>query len=198
MIEETVKFYIPESEEKETRMNTEKENKRGSGSGACIKMLNNMIRESNDYHLYLVSAKGRVDPLTHNLNPNFGTKLFALEYGTRLEIVLQDTSFLNLENHPIHIHGHNFFIVGTGFGNYDVEKDTARYNLVDPPERNTVGVPMGGWAAIRINADNPGVWFMHCHLEEHTSWGLASGFIVKSGTKPTQRLLPPPEDLPAC
>lgn len=139
-----------------------------------------------------------VDPLTHNLNPKFGTKLFAVEYGTRLEIVLQDTSFLNLENHPIHIHGHNFFIVGTGFGNYDVEKDTARYNLVDPPERNTIGVPMGGWAAIRMNADNPGVWFMHCHLEEHTTWGLASAFIVKSGTKPTQRLVPPPKDLPAC
>ncbi|XP_035832490.1 laccase-1 isoform X1 [Helianthus annuus] len=139
-----------------------------------------------------------VDPLTHNLNPNFGTKLFAVEYGTRLEIVLQDTSFLNLENHPIHIHGHNFFVVGRGFGNFNAEKDTTQYNLVDPPERNTVGVPMGGWAAIRINADNPGVWFMHCHLEEHTSWGLASGFIVKDGVKPSQRLLPPPDDLPPC
>ncbi|KAK1410787.1 hypothetical protein QVD17_37326 [Tagetes erecta] len=139
-----------------------------------------------------------VDPLTHNLNPNFGTKLFAVEYGTRLEIVLQGTSFLNVENHPIHIHGHNFFIVGTGFGNFNAKKDIGRYNLVDPPERNTVGVPMGGWAAIRINANNPGVWFMHCHLEEHTSWGLASGFIVKSGAKPSQRLLPPPDDLPQC
>ncbi|KAL8200701.1 hypothetical protein R6Q57_012040 [Mikania cordata] len=139
-----------------------------------------------------------VDPLKPNLNPNFGTKMFAVEYGTRLEIVLQDTSFLNIENHPIHIHGHNFFIVGTGFGNYNAEKDAAGYNLVDPPERNTVGVPVGGWAAVRINADNPGVWFMHCHLEEHTSWGLALGFIVKSGTKPSQRLVPPPDDLPPC
>lgn len=139
-----------------------------------------------------------VEPLTHNVNPNFGTKLFAVEYGTRLEIVLQDTGFLNLENHPIHIHGHNFFVVGTGFGNYNVDKDTSGYNLVDPPERNTVGVPMGGWAAVRINAYNPGVWFMHCHLEEHTSWGLASGFIVNNGAKPYQRLLPPPDDLPTC
>ncbi|XP_071703219.1 laccase-1 [Rutidosis leptorrhynchoides] len=138
------------------------------------------------------------DPLTQNLNPEFGTKLFAVEYGTKLEIVLQDTNFLNAENHPIHIHGHNFFVVGMGLGNFDVKKDPARYNLVDPPERNTVGVPMGGWAAIRINADNPGVWFMHCHLEEHTSWGLASGFIVKSGSLPSQRLPPPPDDLPAC
>ncbi|KAA8542807.1 hypothetical protein F0562_023959 [Nyssa sinensis] len=139
-----------------------------------------------------------VNPLTQNMNTEFGTKLLEVPYGTKLEIVLQDTSFLNVENHPIHVHGHNFFIVGRGFGNFDAAKDPKHYNLLDPPERNTVAVPTGGWAAIRINADNPGVWFIHCHLEEHTSWGLAMGFIVKSGRDPSQCLLPPPEDLPPC
>ncbi|XP_059639545.1 laccase-1 [Cornus florida] len=139
-----------------------------------------------------------VDPLTKNMNAEFGTKLLVVPYGTKLEIVLQDTSFLNPENHPIHVHGHNFFIVGRGFGNFDAAKDPTRYNLVDPPERNTVAVPTGGWAAIRLNADNPGVWFIHCHLEQHTSWGLAMGLIVKSGPEPSQCLLPPPEDLPSC
>ncbi|KAJ6381350.1 hypothetical protein OIU77_030096 [Salix suchowensis] len=51
----------------------------------------------------------------------------------------------------------------------------AKFNLVDPAERNTVGVPSGGWVAIRFLADNPGVWFMHCHLEVHTSWGSEDG-----------------------
>ncbi|CAK9139819.1 unnamed protein product [Ilex paraguariensis] len=138
------------------------------------------------------------DPLAGNLNPEFGTKLLAVPYGTKLEIVLQDTSLLNVENHPIHVHGHNFFIVGRGFGNFDATKDPAHYNLHDPPERNTVAVPVGGWAAIRLNADNPGVWFIHCHLEEHTTWGLATGFIVDSGPEPSQCLLPPPDDLPSC
>ncbi|CAA3026883.1 laccase-1 [Olea europaea subsp. europaea] len=139
-----------------------------------------------------------VDPLSENMNTEFGTKLIEVPYGTRLEIVLQDTNFLNPENHPIHVHGHNFFVVGSGFGNFDSSKDPSYYNLVDPPERNTVAVPMGGWAAIRLNADNPGVWFIHCHLEEHTTWGLAMGFIVKNGPKPSQCVLPPPSDLPAC
>ncbi|CAI9787210.1 unnamed protein product [Fraxinus pennsylvanica] len=49
-----------------------------------------------------------------------------------------------------------------------------------------------------LNADNPGVWFIHCHLEEHTTWGLAMGFIVEKGPKPSQCVLPPPRDLPAC
>lgn len=139
-----------------------------------------------------------VDPLTENMNTEFGTKLLAVPYGTKLEIVLQDTGFLNLENHPIHLHGHNFFIVGRGFGNFDEKKDPAHYNIVDPPQRNTVAVPVGGWAAIRINADNPGVWFIHCHLEEHTTWGLAMGLIVRSGPEPSQCLLPPPSDFPTC
>lgn len=139
-----------------------------------------------------------VDPVSENMNTEFGTKLLRVPFGTKLEIVLQDTNFLNPENHPIHVHGHNFFIVGRGFGNFDAEKDVLGYNLVDPPERNTVAVPMGGWAAIRLVADNPGVWFVHCHLEEHTSWGLALGFVVKSGKEPSQCLLPPPTDLPLC
>ncbi|KAG5618912.1 hypothetical protein H5410_018736 [Solanum commersonii] len=139
-----------------------------------------------------------VDPLSENLNTEFSTRILVVPYGTRLEIVFQDTNFLNQENHPIHVHGHNFFIVGRGFGNYDVDRDTKNYNVVDPPERNTVGVPVGGWATIRVITDNPGVWFIHCHLEEHTSWGLAMGLIVQSGQHPSQCLLPPPHDFPAC
>ncbi|XP_075660624.1 laccase-1 [Castanea sativa] len=139
-----------------------------------------------------------VDPLTGNMNTEFGTKLLVVPYGTNMEIVLQGTSFLNTENHPIHVHGHNFFVVGSGFGNFDVAKDPAKYNLVDPPERNTVPVATGGWAAIRLKADNPGVWFIHCHLEEHTSWGLAMVLVVKNGIGQSQSLLPPPKDLPLC
>ncbi|XP_030529710.1 laccase-1 [Rhodamnia argentea] len=139
-----------------------------------------------------------VDPLAENMNTEFGSKLLVVPFGMNLEIVLQDTNFLNPENHPIHVHGHNFFIVGQGFGNYDANVDPAGYNLVDPPERNTVAVPIGGWAAIRFKTDNPGAWFVHCHLEVHTSWGLALTFIVPNGPGPSQRLLPPPDDLPSC
>ncbi|KAJ8616704.1 hypothetical protein MRB53_036076 [Persea americana] len=133
-----------------------------------------------------------------NMNTRFGSKVMVVPYGTRLEFVLQDTSFINVENHPIHIHGHNFFIVGSGTGNFDYKKDPQKFNLVDPPERNTVAVPSGGWAVIRLRADNPGVWFMHCHLEVHTSWGLAMAFVVENGPKPCQSILPPPKDLPPC
>ncbi|XP_008785574.2 laccase-17-like [Phoenix dactylifera] len=127
-----------------------------------------------------------------------GTKLMVLPYNTTVELVMQDTSILGAESHPLHLHGFNFFVVGQGFGNYNPAKDPARFNLVDPVERNTVGVPAGGWVAIRFRADNPGVWFMHCHLEVHTSWGLKMAWLVLDGSLPNQKLPPPPSDLPRC
>ncbi|CAN0926903.1 LAC11 [Linum grandiflorum] len=137
-------------------------------------------------------------PLTANLATSLGTRLSRIPFNTTVELVLQDTNLLTVESHPFHLHGYNFFVVGTGIGNYDPAKDPAKFNLVDPPERNTVGVPTGGWTAIRFRADNPGVWFMHCHLELHTMWGLKMAFVVEDGSSPGQKVLPPPNDLPSC
>ncbi|KAJ9703485.1 hypothetical protein PVL29_005014 [Vitis rotundifolia] len=166
-------------------------------------------------------------PLTANLGTSQGTRLSKLAFNSTVELVLQDTNLLTVESHPFHLHGYNFFVVGSGIGNFDPAKDPANYNLIDPPERNTVGVPTGGWTAIRFRADNPGntyiscmkfallhlhfspskccyanqyvgVWFMHCHLELHTGWGLKMAFVVEDGEGPDQSVLPPPKDLPPC
>lgn len=133
-----------------------------------------------------------------NLITSKGTRLSHLPFNSTVQLILQDTSVLTVENHPIHLHGFNFFIVGRGFGNYNPNTDPAGFNLLDPPERNTVGVPTGGWTAIRFRADNPGVWFMHCHLEVHTTWGLKMAFLVENGAGPDQSVLPPPSDFPKC
>ncbi|TYH14147.1 hypothetical protein ES288_A06G196200v1 [Gossypium darwinii] len=127
-----------------------------------------------------------------------GTKLYKLKYGSRVQIVLQDTSIVTPENHPIHLHGYDFYIIAQGFGNFDPKKDTSKFNLVDPPLRNTVGVPVNGWAVIRFVADNPGVWIMHCHLDVHINWGLAMAFLVENGVGELQTIQLPPPDLPIC
>ncbi|GJM92695.1 hypothetical protein PR202_ga09187 [Eleusine coracana subsp. coracana] len=126
------------------------------------------------------------------------TKLYPLRYGSVVRLVLQDTSIVTPENHPIHIHGYDFFILAQGFGNFDHEKDIKKFNLVDPPQRNTVAVPVNGWAVIQFVADNPGVWLMHCHLDVHITWGLAMAFLVEDGYGELQSLPPPPVDLPMC
>ncbi|KAK3016414.1 hypothetical protein RJ639_007061 [Escallonia herrerae] len=129
---------------------------------------------------------------------NSGTKVAVLPFNASVELVMQDTSIIGAESHPLHLHGFNFFVLGQGFGNYNSSTDPSKFNLVDPVERNTVGVPSGGWVAIRFLADNPGVWFMHCHLEVHTSWGLKMAWIVMDGKGRRQKLPRPPSDLPEC
>jgi hypothetical protein len=45
--------------------------------------------------------------------------------------------------------------------------------LQNPPRKDTVIVPSGGYVVVRIKADNPGLWIMHCHIELHSSDGMA-------------------------
>ncbi|KAI0501895.1 hypothetical protein KFK09_016840 [Dendrobium nobile] len=130
--------------------------------------------------------------------PEPATKLYKLRFGSVVQLVLQGTSIVAAENHPIHLHGYNFYILAEGFGDFDPARDTEKFNLIDPPLRNTVGVPMKGWAVIRFVADNPGVWLLHCHLDVHITWGLAMAFLVEDGLGVLEALEPPPLDLPLC
>ncbi|KAH7853967.1 hypothetical protein Vadar_008626 [Vaccinium darrowii] len=133
-----------------------------------------------------------------NLKTMNGTKVYRLAFNSTVQVVVQGTAFLAPESHPVHLHGFNFFAIGKGVGNFDPVNDPEKFNLVDPVERNTIGVPTGGWTAIRFKADNPGVWFLHCHLEVHTTWGLKMAFLVDNGKGPNESILPPPNDLPIC
>ena len=99
---------------------------------------------------------GNVDNITRYTNP--GTKVILAEYGEAIEIVFQGTNLPAAENHPMHLHGFSFYLVGMDEGNFDNATDPLRYNLVDPPEINTFGLPKSGWAAIRFFADNPGTF----------------------------------------
>lgn len=127
-----------------------------------------------------------------------GREVKVLEYNSTVEIVLQSTNLGAGTDHPMHIHGYSFYVVGWGLGNFDKNKDPLKYNIVDPPLQNTIAVPKNGWAAIRFKANNPGAWFMHCHLERHLTWGMDMAFIVKNGPTPDSHMLPPPADMPPC
>ncbi|GAB4813292.1 hypothetical protein N2152v2_000338 [Parachlorella kessleri] len=83
-------------------------------------------------------------------------------------------SFCALQ-HPFHLHGHHFWVIGAGIGNYDAS--TAVFNVADPPLRDTVTVAKGGWAAFRFLANNPGVWFLHCHIWWHQYMGQIVTFV---------------------
>ncbi|KAG2665426.1 hypothetical protein I3843_15G006800 [Carya illinoinensis] len=147
--------------------------------------------------LYVFNYTGDVGDNT--IYPSQGTNVTIIDYGAAVEIVFQGTNVGNAENHPMHLHGFSFYLVGTGYGNFNETTSPETYNLEDPPEVNTIGVPKNGWATIRFIANNPGVWFMHCHLERHASWGMATVIIVKNGPTNETSVLPIlPDNLPIC
>ncbi|KAG0530346.1 hypothetical protein BDA96_05G177900 [Sorghum bicolor] len=150
---------------------------------------------------YYDSISGVYEPNFSNRPPLLqltkqGTQVKVVEYGTVVEVVFQDD--LTGEGHPMHLHGYSFYVVGQGFGKFNKYMDPAKYNLVDPPYQNTVSVPPNGWVAIRFRATNPGVWFMHCHIDIHMVWGMNTVFIVENGKTSDAQMLPRPPNMPKC
>ncbi|KAI0133724.1 multicopper oxidase [Xylariales sp. AK1849] len=73
--------------------------------------------------------------------------------------------------HPIHLHGHDFFLLA--------HEPSATYTedvalqLTNPPRRDVAMLPANGYLVIGFITDNPGVWLMHCHIGWHASQGFA-------------------------
>ncbi|OAX81865.1 hypothetical protein ACJ72_03790 [Emergomyces africanus] len=78
--------------------------------------------------------------------------------------------------HPIHLHGHDFSILGTGRGDFPGPE---RLNFMNPPRRDVVMLPDHGWVAIAFPTDNPGAWLAHCHIAWHAHEGLAVQFLER-------------------
>jgi FtsP/CotA-like multicopper oxidase with cupredoxin domain len=94
-------------------------------------------------------------------------------------------------NHPMHLHGHKFWVLGQGHGPFPGYEslglkakgrgtldghDRALENLM----RRDVATAEGfGWLALRFVADNPGVWAFHCHMAWHSEAGLVMQFISR-------------------
>ncbi|KAJ7579850.1 laccase 3 [Mycena floridula] len=90
-------------------------------------------------------------------------QVFLLPQNKLIEISIPGTGA-----HPFHLHGHNFDVVLQGTGN-------TVPNYVNPPRRDVTPVN-GGNTTFRFFTDNPGAWFLHCHIDWHLEAGLAIVF----------------------
>ena len=129
-------------------------------------------------------------------------------------------------SHPVHLHGHYFYVIKTGYPKYNTTtgefeaandeiecvtsedqscarnfitikpynsmtniqtvqwKNNSRPSILEQLDndntsyarKDTVIVPFGGYVVIRFVVDNPGWWFMHCHIEIHTLEGMSVVF----------------------
>ncbi|KAJ7238982.1 laccase [Mycena rebaudengoi] len=80
--------------------------------------------------------------------------------------------------HPFHLHGHNFDVIKQP--NSDV------FNFVNPARRDVQPIN-GGNTTFRFFTDNPGAWFLHCHID----WHLEAGLAVVFGERPAENIAGP-------
>jgi L-ascorbate oxidase len=88
--------------------------------------------------------------------------------------------------HPIHLHGHDFSLLGTGLGTFTTDQ-TLSLNFNNPPRRDTAMLQASGYTVIGFETDNPGAWLMHCHIVWHVDGGLALQFIERQDKIPAVR-----------
>ena len=70
--------------------------------------------------------------------------------------------------HPFHMHGHSFEILSDGEG------PATAYRLED-----TIDVGIREVVRVRLIADNPGDWMVHCHLLPHAEQGMMTVLRVE-------------------
>ncbi|CEP64953.1 ferroxidase FET5 LALA0_S15e01112g [Lachancea lanzarotensis] len=107
---------------------------------------------------------------------------FVLEHGEVIEVVVNN---YDDGRHPFHLHGHNFQIVQKSDAFDEDDAEPVPYNEMAPlmpypdipMQRDTVVLEPNGHIVLRFVADNPGIWFFHCHVDWHLEQGLAAVFV---------------------
>ncbi|KAF9809804.1 hypothetical protein IEO21_07247 [Rhodonia placenta] len=103
----------------------------------------------------------------------YGPQSFVVDHLDVVDIVVKNA---DTGKHPFHLHGHTMQLVNFAA---DYTSDDPSLNppinesQANPMRRDTVLIPAGSAYTFRIVADNPGVWFFHCHIEWHLEVGLA-------------------------
>jgi FtsP/CotA-like multicopper oxidase with cupredoxin domain len=94
-------------------------------------------------------------------------------------------------NHPMHLHGHKFWVLGQGHGTFPGYETLGLKlegkgvlegyeSMLDNPIRRDVATVEGmGWLLLRFIANNPGVWAFHCHMAWHAEAGLTLQFVSR-------------------
>ncbi|KKY20770.1 putative multicopper oxidase [Phaeomoniella chlamydospora] len=82
------------------------------------------------------------------------------------------------QDHPMHLHGHDFWVLASGYGNFD-SSQTDSLTLVNAPRRDVAMMPASGYLVIAFITNNPGAWLMHCHIAWHTSEGFAMQILER-------------------
>jgi len=139
-------------------------------------------RTSNVFKWYMAATTFLVDwedPTLlqiYNDDTNFTTSSHVIEVDTADEWVYFIIETTNTVPHPIHLHGHDFYILAQNTGTYS---DDVTLTLTNPPRRDVAMLPGAGYLVIAFQTDNPGAWLLHCHIGWHTDEGFALQIVER-------------------
>ncbi|KAJ4397339.1 hypothetical protein N0V93_001564 [Gnomoniopsis smithogilvyi] len=139
----------------------------GTATSAILWAMNdNSFVSEWDYPSVLAIAEG-------NTSWSTAEHVWELPTADQWVSMIIETDFA--QAHPIHLHGHDFWVLGTGSGTYD----NSTLATTNAPRRDTVMLPGNGWTAIAFITDNPGAWLIHCHIAWHADEGFAMQLIER-------------------
>lgn len=92
-----------------------------------------------------------------------GENLFSLKFTS--SFLINRTDKRGRRQHPMHLHGHDFYVLGSGQGNFS---SPSQLNFVNPTRRDVAMLPANGWLVLAFETINPGAWLMHCHIVSPT------------------------------
>jgi FtsP/CotA-like multicopper oxidase with cupredoxin domain len=92
-----------------------------------------------------------------------------VDKGSRVEITFKNGSKMS---HPMHLHGHVFQVTALNG------------EAFQGAMRDTVLVPSNSSVTIQFDANNPGVWPLHCHVLYHQEGGMMTLMRYKNYIQP--------------
>ena len=129
-----------------------------NASGVTLFYMNGESFRGNYDHPVLLLAK--LGNVSYPYDPQWNVYNFGSNSSIRF--VIRNTTPLA---HPMHLHGHNFWVLAEGTGTWDGVVTNAQ----NPQRRDVQLLDKGApdaphYIVMEILADNPGVWPLHCHI----------------------------------
>ncbi|KAE8381899.1 multicopper oxidase-domain-containing protein [Aspergillus bertholletiae] len=144
-----------------------------NATGNVLFFVNNSSFRAN-YNTPLLLL-GRHGNFSYPYSPNFN--LYNTGANSSIRLVVYN---LFAMQHPMHLHGHNFWVLAEGRGRWD----GVVTNPTNPQRRDTQVLQPGtpedpAYIVLEWLADNPGVWPLHCHMSYHVSVGLLLNIVER-------------------
>ncbi|PIK43384.1 laccase-type phenoloxidase [Apostichopus japonicus] len=160
------------------------------GLRGCLPQVNNIsfkipssppLTQYNDTNLsaYCIFDDPLTWPRNCSINQCSCTQVIEADLNEVVELFFYAPRNRTMSCHPMHLHGFTSSVVGMGrldqnhsmsiedIRNLDQAGHFPRRKTDKPVRKDTFCVSHRSYMIIQFRADNPGWWFLHCHLDFH-------------------------------